>query len=296
MPARILVAEDSVPVNAALRRALEGAGYAVDALPLSETLRSVSASGYNAAIIHRGKLGAELARALRGLDPNLPVIQLALDEEEAASGADEMEAEGTLVGPLAAPAVVGAVRMAERLGRAARHAAEAEGVAARRRETVQELALLKRMMLLEVKRSRRYGYPVSLGLFAVDGWAQLAAGLAPSGAAALLAELLAVLTSAVRDIDLAVPFDEDRLVVLMPHTGPEGALAVARRLVARVREREATARFTVSAGIAGHAGGGTVSFGVLVKAAVAALTRARAAGGDRAEAAEPASRERVVVG
>ena len=296
MAARILVAEDSFPVNAALRRALEGAGYTVDALPLAETLRSVSAAGYGAAIVHRGKLGAELVRALRGLDPHLPVIQLALDEEEAASGPDEMDAEGTLVGPLAAPAVVGAVRMAERLGRAARHAAELEVAAERRRESAQDLALLKRMLLLEVKRSRRYGYPVSLGLFAVDRWAEVGSGLPPSGAAALLADLLAVLTSSVRDIDLAVPFDEDRLVVLMPHTRVEGALQVARRLVARIREREGATRVTASGGVAGHAGGGTVSFGALVKDAAAALSRARAAGGDRAEAAQEVRRDRIVLG
>jgi two-component system cell cycle response regulator len=295
MPARILVAEDSVPVNAALRRALEGAGYAVDALPLSATLRAGSVNGYGAAIVHRGKLGAEVVRALRGLDPNLPVIQLSLDEEEAASP-DEMDAEGALVGPLAAPAVVGAVKLAERLGRAARRAAELERAAARRKEGTQELALLKRLLLLEVKRSRRYGYPVSLGLFAVDRWSEVSGGLAPSGSAALLADLLAVLTSSVRDIDLAVPFDEDRLVVLMPHTAPEGAHRVGERLVAAIRERGPGSRITVSAGVAGHAGGGTVSFGALVRDAAAALRRARAAGGDRVELAEPARLDRSIEG
>jgi len=69
------------------------------------------------------------------------------------------------------------------------------------------------------------------------------------------------------------------------------------RLVARIRDRDPKAPVTVSAGVAGHAGGGTVSFGSLVKRAAEALTRARAKGGDRAEPADPPpKRNRVVMG
>jgi len=296
-PWRILVAEDSAPVVAALRRALERAGYAVDAVALSAGLPEVPPASYAAAIVHHGALGAELCRALRDLDPHLPVIGLHLDEEEAAQRAPEMDAEGVLVGPLNATAVVGTVRLAERLGRATRRAAEFAAVAARRVDSAQELAFLKRTLLLEVNRSKRYGYPVSLALFAIDRWAEQCARLGPPARAALLADLLAVLTSSVRDIDLAVPFGEDRLLALMPHTKPDGALRVAMRLVARIRERDPAAHVTVSAGVAGHAGGGTVSFGSLVKRAAEALTRARAAGGDRAEPADPPPRRnRVVIG
>jgi diguanylate cyclase (GGDEF)-like protein len=100
----------------------------------------------------------------------------------------------------------------------------------------------------------------------------------------------------VRDIDLAVPFGEDRLVVLMPHTAPGNALRVAKRLVARIREREVAVRITASAGVAGHDGGGTVSFGTLVKRAAEGLNKARVAGGDRAESIDPTKRDRVVMG
>ncbi|HET6410987.1 MAG TPA: diguanylate cyclase [Anaeromyxobacter sp.] len=296
-PWRILVAEDSAPMVAALRRALERAGYAVDAVALSAGMPEVPPAAYAAAIVHQGALGAELRRALHDLDPHLPVVGLLLDEEEAAQGMAEMEAEGVLVGPLNPTAVVGTVRLAERLGRVNRRAAQLAAVAARRVDSAQELAFLKRALLLEVNRSKRYGYPVSLALFAVDRWAEQKTRLAPQARAALLADLLALLTSSVRDIDLSVPFGEDRLLVLMPHTKPEGALKVAVRLVARIRDRDPKAPVTVSAGVAGHAGGGTVSFGSLVKRAAEALTRARAKGGDRAEPADPPpKRNRVVMG
>lgn len=294
-PSWILVAEGSTPVVAALRRALEPAGYVVAEASLSGPLPEIAPAAFAVAVVHQGAPGAELARALRDLDPHLPIVALLLDEEEAAQGAPELDADGVLVGPLTPAAVVGTVRLAERLGRASRRAAELEAVAARRVDSAQELAFLKRMLLLEVKRSKRYGYPVSLALFAVDRWAELA--LSAQARAELLGELLALLTSSVRDIDLAVPFGEDRLVVLMPHTRPEGGLRLAQRLVAKVREREASVRVTASAGVAGHPGGGTVSFGTLVKGAAAALSRARAAGGDRAEPAEPPpKRDRVVIG
>ena len=56
-------------------------------------------------------------------------------------------------------------------------------------------------------------------------------------------------------------------------------------------------RLTASVGVATHGGDGTVSFGGLVKRASDALGRARAAGGDRAEPADPPKkRERISIG
>jgi diguanylate cyclase (GGDEF)-like protein len=284
---RILVAEDSSPVAAALKRALEGAGYAVDVLPQRVALAATSAGTHTVAIVHADRVGAELVQAFRDVDPHLPVIALFFDEEEAALAPDAFGADGTLVGPLSAPAVLGTVRLAERYGEAARRAGELAAAAVRRVDSAHELAFLKRVLLLEVKRSRRYGYPVSLALLSVDRWPEVSGPLGPGGATALMADLLAVVNGSLRDIDLAVPFGEDRFVVLLPHTPGAGALRVTRRLVARIREREAALKVTVSAGVAGHEGHGTVSFGSLVKRAATAMARASAEGGDRAEPAGP---------
>ena len=85
MAARILVAEDSVPVVAALRRALEGAAYLVDWLPPAAARLPEVPAQYGAAIVHLGPAGVELVRALRDLDPHLAIVGLVLDEEEGAS-------------------------------------------------------------------------------------------------------------------------------------------------------------------------------------------------------------------
>jgi diguanylate cyclase (GGDEF)-like protein len=297
MSRRILVAEVSPPIEAALRRGLEEGGYGVDVVQAADAVGRVDPAAHVAAIVRAAPLGAELVKALRDVDPHLPLIALFLDEDEAARYPGLLDADGALVGPLSAPAVAGAARLAERLHREARRAAELEAVAARRVDSAQELAFLKRMLLLEVKRSRRHRYPVSLALLAVDRWPEVSASLGAAGCTALLADLLALLTASVRDIDLAVPFGEDRFVVLMPHTKGDGALLVSRRIVAKIRERGGVARVTASAGVAGHGGDGTVSFGSLAKRAATALTRARAAGGDRAEPADPPPRrDRIGMG
>ena len=84
-----------------------------------------------------------------------------------------------------------------------------------------------------------------------------------------------MVSGALRDIDIAVPFSEERLVVLMPHTKDDGALRVARRLCALVRDRPGAPKITASVGVATHGGDGTVSFGALVKRA-ATPSRGRA--------------------
>jgi diguanylate cyclase (GGDEF)-like protein len=160
-----------------------------------------------------------------------------------------------------------------------------------------DLEFLKRLLFVEVKRSRRYAYPVSLILVALDGWEELAPTLEAQARTGLLAEVLGIATGTLRDIDLAVPFSEERLVVLLPHTKEEGALRVARRLCGLVRDRAGSPKLTASGGVATHTGDGTVSFGSLVKRASDALARARAAGGDRAEPADPAQkRSRISIG
>jgi GGDEF domain-containing protein len=101
----------------------------------------------------------------------------------------------------------------------------------------------------------------------------------------------------VRDIDVAVPLTAERLVVHKPHIPAEGPLREAPRLCAVMRDHEARPRVTVSVGVASHPGDRTVSFGALVKRAGEALARARAAGGDRAEPADPPKkRDRISIG
>lgn len=291
------MAVDSKPVILALRRDLEPAGFAMDAVDPAEAAARLDPSRHVAAVVRAAPGADALVAALKAVDPHLTVLALFFDEEEAEGFPGGLGADGVLVGPLTAPQVAGTCALAARLTAAQRRLHAAERSRPLTPSGEHDLAFLKRLLFVEVKRSKRYGIPLSLALVAVDGWEAMATKVGPRARASLLSELTGLVAGAVRDIDIAVPFSEERLVVLMPHTPSSGGLLVARRMVNRVRERTTTMPVTVSVGVASHEGQGTVSFGSLVKRAAEALAQARTAGGDRAVGAEPPKRrDRISIG
>jgi len=295
MPRRILLADDASPVVEALRRDLEERGWGVDVVPPADAPGRAAPGRYGAALVGGTARGGGVA-ALRGADPHLPVVAVFLDRKEAAQSTDARHADAVLVAPLTATGVAAVCELASRLRDLSARVADLEARASRRAGGP-DLDLLKKLLLAEVKRSRRYGHPLSLALVAIDGWDGVAAKLSARARTAALAGVLGVVTASLRDIDLAVPFSQERFVVVMPHTKADGALRVARRLCARVRERSGAPRVTASVGVATHPGDGTVSFAGLVKRAGEALARARAQGGDRAEPADPPKkRDRISIG
>jgi diguanylate cyclase (GGDEF)-like protein len=290
MPRRILLADDTRAVVAALQRDLEERGFAVDAVSPADA--RVAPGRYGVAIVR----GADLVTALRAADPVLPIVALFADRKEAAASPDANGADAVLVGPITASAAGAVCALAGRVRDLSARIASLEAKHARRTAAGPDLDFLKRLLAIEVKRSRRYGHAISLALVAIDGWGSIAAPLSPRARTALLAGVLGVVTASLRDIDVAVPSADERLVVVMPHTKAEGALRVARRLCACVREREGVPKVTASVGVATHPGDGTVSFGGLVRRAGEALARARAQGGDRAEPADPPKkRDRISI-
>jgi diguanylate cyclase (GGDEF)-like protein len=293
---RILVADDSQAVVAAVRRDLSEDRREVVAVSPSAAVAAAAATRFGAALV-RGTAGAKVLAAIRAADPLLPLIVLFLDGREA-SLHPGVKGDAILVGPLTPSGVATACRLAEELRNRAERIAELEARRARPGRAERDLEFLKRLLLVEVKRSRRYGFPISLALLAVDRWEEVVKDLVDARErTALLAELLGVVSGTLRDIDIAVPFSNERLLVLMPHTKDDGALRVARRLSALVRDRTGAPKVTASVGVASHSGDGTISFGGLVKRAGDALERARAAGGDRAEPAEPPKkRDRISIG
>ena len=291
------MAVDSKPVVSALRRDLEPAGFPMDAVTPADAAVRLDPARHVAAVVRAAKGAEKVVAALKAVDPHLTVLALFFDEEEAEGFPGALGADGVLVGPLTAPQVAGTCALAARLTAASRRLQTAERARPLTASGEHDLGFLKRLIFVEVKRSKRYGIPLSLALVSVDGWEELAAQVGPRARAALLAELTGLVYGAVRDIDIAVPFSEERLVVLMPHTGSVGGLQVARRICNRVRERAAASPLTVSVGVASHEGQGTVSFGSLVKRAGEALGVARAAGGDRAVGADPPKRrDRISIG
>ncbi|WNG28892.1 diguanylate cyclase [Cystobacter fuscus] len=309
--ALVLVAEPSVAVAGALRRFLEGAGHEVlVAGAVQEALERVRelAPVLVLSSVTESFDGESLCRQVKEELPGTPVLLLYLPEEESPeTRSASAGAEACLVGPLKRATVVSCVSLMIQLGKAR----EAVSVArtemqllqqqgSRREATapLSDLEFFKRLLFMEVKRSRRYRYPITYLLLEPDRYAETLAPLPPPVRTSALAEMLRHISDGLRDIDVAVPFAEGRFIIFLPYTPYEGALVVAERLRQRVKQVESVQGLTASLGVAvfepsAAKGQAQVSFGSLMKEAGEALRRAQADGGDRvvgrAVASEPAA-------
>ncbi|MEZ4365378.1 MAG: diguanylate cyclase [Kofleriaceae bacterium] len=144
--------------------------------------------------------------------------------------------------------------------------------------------LVRRVLELELRRARRYGYPLAVALV------ELTLGRGGTAGAAGVQRILrvrasAALTGAIRDIDLACELDDGRYFVLLPYTDRKAAGQVAHRIIRSIAALPAVTsaghshRAEARAGVAaGHPDGG--SFARLMKDATAALAEAHREGAD----------------
>lgn len=310
---RVLLAEPSLPIANAYRKFLDGTAEALVAHSMAEATQVLEAGPPDVlvAAVGAGFDGEALCVRLKALAARTGIVLVYAPEqfEDAPQRAAAAGADAFLVGPVKRHSVLSAMRSASLLAEARARVAQAEGAlaaavaqAAAERERFDEAqrahagtqvtdeAFFKRYILLELKRSRRYRYPASVLLVAID---RLETHLAqhPAGdarRAIIRAEVLEVLSSIIRDVDIAMPFSDDRFLLFLPHTPRVGAGVVAGRVVERLKSLSSFPRCTASAGVACFepapgAERSQVSFAALVREAGEGLTRAFAAGGNRAE-------------
>lgn len=146
-------------------------------------------------------------------------------------------------------------------------------------------AHFKEVLFVEVKRARRYGFPLALALIAVD---PLEAHVEPALATQLMGGLALAIRRSLRDTDYPVQQSPDRVLLLMPHTDLAGSLIVARRICERVAKAtlqsgEQLIRPTISVGVAAGEPGREYGFSDLVRQAQDGLNAAMAKGGNRVE-------------
>ncbi|HEY6039871.1 MAG TPA: diguanylate cyclase [Kofleriaceae bacterium] len=150
---------------------------------------------------------------------------------------------------------------------------------------LQPMEVFQRVIELELKRARRFEYPLSVALFAVD----VPPPPPPAGIRGILrARAGNALIHTIRDIDIATQLDHERFLVLLPYTDLAGAAGLGRRVVAAVAAGDPV----VSAGrsfaprvvgaVAGMRPGQELSFARLMKDATQALAQARKDGAELA--------------
>jgi diguanylate cyclase (GGDEF)-like protein len=146
-------------------------------------------------------------------------------------------------------------------------------------------AHFKEVLFVEVKRARRYGFPLALAIVAFD---PIEGGVTPELQGQLMSGLSFSIRRSLRDTDYPVQHSADRVLLLMPHTDLAGSLIVARRICERVARATLQAgdrvvHPTISVGVAAGEPGREYGFSDLVRQAQDGLIVALARGGNRVE-------------
>ena len=304
---RILVAEPSLPIANALRKFLDGWADVQVVTFVDEavqTVRSRAPDVLIAAVSHTFD-GELLAPQVRKQSPHTAII-LAYPPSEVERAPERARAagvEGFMVGPLKKHHVLAMVQAVTRLNGLA---AQVRGLQAKFAElkttsvsksslkvklspvgvNAPDEAFFKKYMLLEVKRSKRYQYPVAVLLVSLDKLGESLGESAPEfQRAAIRSEAIEGLSVLLRDIDVAMPFADDKYLLFLPHTPLKGCTVVAGRVVERLSKLDSFQNGTVSVGVASFDPTVNpkeqVSFGGLVREATEALKKAQAEGGNR---------------
>lgn len=309
---RVLVAEPSLPIANALRKFLDGWAEVQVVTYVDEAVQTVRARAPDVLIAAVSNLfdGELLAPQVRKQAPETAIILAypPAEVERAPERAKAAGVEGFMVGPLKKHHVLAMVQAVTRLNGLAAQLRGLQAKFAELKSAVPKAALkvklspvgvnapdevfFKKYMLLEVKRSKRYQYPVAVLLVALDKLGESLGESAPEfQRAAIRSEAIEGLSVLLRDIDVAMPFAEDKYLLFLPHTPLKGCTVVAGRVVERLSRLDSFQNGTVSVGVASFDPSVNpkeqVSFGGLVRQATEALKKAQAAGGNRFYAPEP---------
>ena len=82
----------------------------------------------------------------------------------------------------------------------------------------------------EVKRAKRYRFPMSLVMVSVDGFAETNSRFGPLTGDSILKGVSNFLMSTIRDVDIPARFDSETFLILCPNTDPQGITVLAERL------------------------------------------------------------------
>jgi diguanylate cyclase (GGDEF)-like protein len=148
----------------------------------------------------------------------------------------------------------------------------------------------KKMLGIELKRAQRYNFPLSIIVCAIDNYERLKEEVNESDLNSIILNISLLIRQNIRDLDVPVYYREGHIMIVMPHTGLDGAVTLAERLRAKVAgfraENQPARRFTLSVGVAERGEAENISFHDMVKKALSALEKAISEGGNRVEVPE----------
>jgi len=292
--ARVLVGEPSAPVANALRGFLSGRYEVRVARTEDEVLAHLAREGADLVVASQSPLfdGEKLCAEIKSHAGGPAVVLLyPPDEADADARSAGAGADACLVGPLKAGTVLSCVKTLLRVRQLERvvppppppedtgGAHEPELTA----QTSADFPTFRSLLVREVRRSRRFHYPVSLAVVGLDGFESSVSPDEVARLASLGDTALERLVGALREVDLVAPYRTASWVAFLPHTPLAGAQEVAARLQESLAGLGETF-VTASVGVATHDPAETkapLSFGALVDAAEAALITARGEGGNR---------------
>ncbi len=143
----------------------------------------------------------------------------------------------------------------------------------------------KKILSVELKRAQRYNFPLSIMVCAIDGYDGICEKLKEPERNSLILNISMLIRQNIRDLDIPVYYKDGHIMIVMPHTGLEGAVTLAERLRAKMAgfrpEPEAIKRITLSIGVAERGESENISFHDMCKGALSSLEKARAEGGNR---------------
>ncbi len=278
------------------------AGYQVTAASTTEeATASLEDASFTALLVAHGKPGIELSQYVREFTScHAPLLALldrrALDRDAALA---EMAADGFLLRPFSSGSLLAVLSVADRLRPLTQRLAQVEREMAEAAPQLRRLAgainnrtgfyqfeFIKDLLVVEVRRAKRYGYPLAILLVGLDAIPALPELNKPNLQREITGGLAVAIAKSIRDIDIPIHYADDRILVFLPHTDLAGAEEVGRRIKRRIkrityRGEGITAQLTASVGVAGVSAGESLTFSRLIKDATTALRAAQLKGGDK---------------